>query len=69
MAIDLSAGVVVKLGLASAARVKSYLRDSETIADFIACAVARECEERDQLRARGDLPAPWWDPDESGGGA
>jgi hypothetical protein len=54
--IDLSAGVVVMLDCNTAKQVKACLGDSETITDFISCAVDRECQERDQLRARGDLP-------------
>jgi hypothetical protein len=49
-------GVVVMLDCDTAKRVKTYLAERETITDFIQLAVARECEERDQLRARGDLP-------------
>jgi hypothetical protein len=52
-------------------RIKRQLRDTETLTDFIDAAIERELQERDDLRARGDLPPlqHWSDPDEDGGGA
>ncbi len=56
MAIDLSLGVTLMLEPAEARLVKSVLRESETIAEFVRDAIMREHDEREQLRARGDLP-------------
>jgi len=60
-----------KLSLDFYHRVKRQLRDTETLTDFIDIAIERELEERDDLRARGDLPplTHWSDPGEDGGGA
>jgi hypothetical protein len=56
MVIGLSHAIVVKFDADTAKWLKGHLGEHETFTEFIGQAIKRECEERNQLRARGDLP-------------